>query len=792
MIKRRIILFTTTLLLGSAILFPQTGEERLSRLFEGLSSSDNNAAMKAYIELTEADPEAILRKIPKYRMHGIMGKFNRRLPLFAMKFLPQQAVFTQYCRANNIIYKPSAALKEKLDTLRGKLAYGKRYGLENQLLAQMTIADIAPIEYYGTLYGSQANRPLSCSVSRILEIFYDTHWKDIVNTPKQLRFYLKKSDLFFRLGILGKCRKYLERFNGSSPHTLSRLEALLEKETDPQTREQIIKVLNHESNTRPGEGSKKDVSNKIPLNEFLSNLSNYGTGVIHTVHIDETDREKNYIQIFDALNRASGREDIQKLLELLRANLDIEMTRFLIGALEKIDEIVIDSGSVSRHDIQRKQHGFSYDILAADWIVAFLEFLHGHGFPLPPDPEPDPGVKIVSTSSTRSAWFRYRHKTAPQWKGLWKKDAANYKSWGLRFYKEKLKAVADKKNVTIEEINGLLESKYYRPEHKPVLFGALKKVSPSTGVAGLSIKKGTLPVEDLKYFKGIVLYPHGVRDIVWMFADIGAPAIMDYIKSVSAGYGPEQVGHMYDTLLYDKAFRELLDKVPPGESERNGIIDALGAYREKFRPGDNQLTYIDWYVFFLRHLGAPLEAQLKTLPASDFEKKTKEAICADILGRANYEQLGVILKYYHQLPISDYQRDRYVSEDFGILIPAYSPEVLTTLRKHYAEKKEYDLYDYYLSKAGFDYKTEDGALDYKKIYRVLKYDITEGFVGSGHRNEHVMSMIKLLELTFNTRLGQPRKFNNIIQNRGYFTPERVRLWMDFLKKEKLVTARKKQ
>jgi hypothetical protein len=751
--------------------------DRLSFLFEQLKSKNDKTAMKAYIELTQSNLEAVVSKIPQYELESLFGNINDSLPLFLKRFLNQQVYFTHYCRENDIIYLPSKELEDKLNILIGKMTYTERYHLENQLLSLLTIEDLAAIEYYGMLYGSK-NDSFSNSAGRILDIYYSDNWNEIVSNSRQLRFYLKKSALFYNLGIIGSCRRYLKKFNHSSSKTLSLLNDLLKKETDEQIKNQVLKVLNHKTNVNPD--LKNATSKKIQLQDFLSNLSKYGTGVINAVHISLENTEKDYERIFAALNQSTNKENIRKLLELIRQNLDVKMTPFLIGSIDKKD--VVDRGYISRHDVEMRQHSISYDITVSDKIVAFLEYLHQHSFPTPVEPEVD--VKFVSGSSTSSAYFRNKNKTAPQWKKLWKSDPVNYSKWGLRFYHEKLREIKSKDSLDIYEINDLFSSRYYNSTHRQLLLNALNKVTPRNYISQLKIKTDTLKPGDLKYFKDVAFEPTEIKNIVKMFNNADPSLMIDYIKSVSSRYNAEQKGEMYYKLLWNINFINWIEKIPLEKAYRNEIISALIAYRNGLRKGSFEIKYANKFISYIRGLDLSLEEKLKMVIKDKSEGAKESAV--NILSRASYQELGTILLYYNQLPISDFQRELYLTEDFGIFIPGYSDKTLANFKKNYQAMPEYDLYDFYLRQSKIEYKTEDGTLDYEKIYKILKFDVGEAFVGGSRRKKHVYSVIRLLELTFNTRLGKEQKFNNLINSFGYSTSARAQLWMHYLKEKKLI------
>jgi len=112
----------------------------------------------------------------------------------------------------------------------------------------------------------------------------------------------------------------------------------------------------------------------------------------------------------------------------------------------------------------------------------------------------------------------------------------------------------------------------------------------------------------------------------------------------------------------------------------------------------------------------------------------------------------------------------------------------TAFLKLYNSLTEYQLYAYYLDKAGIDYKNKDSSLNYDKIFELLKYDVVTAFVGGGggKKDNEVYSLIKLLELTFKTTLGYPKKICNSANLYACDSQDRANEWMQYLIDHKLL------
>lgn len=189
-----------------------------------------------------------------------------------------------------------------------------------------------------------------------------------------------------------------------------------------------------------------------------------------------------------------------------------------------------------------------------------------------------------------------------------------------------------------------------------------------------------------------------------------------------------------------------------------------------------------------------LEQKLSELIDNVTDSSNTELQLVEILGHINYSQIPIALKALERYPFKyEWKKYRFLEHDFG-LITGYLQN--DTIRQEFLENhskiSEFEFYAYYLSQAGFDFKKIDGSLemnnlDYDKIYEMLKYDVVVAFVGGGggKRNNQVYSLIKLLELTFETQLGYPKKLCNS-NGAACSSDDRAWEWMVYLKENKLL------
>ena len=185
-----------------------------------------------------------------------------------------------------------------------------------------------------------------------------------------------------------------------------------------------------------------------------------------------------------------------------------------------------------------------------------------------------------------------------------------------------------------------------------------------------------------------------------------------------------------------------------------------------------------------------LEKQLKNALRSGGDEERSRKV-KKLLSYTTYAQLPMALDLCKSIPVK-YEFDRYgwLSNDFGF--PVHDSTGIEQFIKNYRAMNEYELYAHYADQLGLKYKKADGSLDPSAVYDMLKYDVADAFAGGGggRRDEGVYLIIKLLELTYKTTLGYPKKQCNSGGIWGCDCSERSRDWMIYLEANKLVDPKK--
>jgi hypothetical protein len=202
-------------------------------LFQQLNSETDSIAVAAYIELSIGDPQKVAALAEEYEKAGIDKNFA--LPIFPYRFLKQQAALSTYCRTNGIDFLGTSQIRTAIVALESDLQFAKRRRLEDSLINNLTLDQITALEYWTLIKEESWN--LTYSAGRILDIFYSKNWDMLLNSDAHLKLYLKKSLLFDRLGIIGVCNNYLQKFINNGAKVSAILAAL--KTEDNDIKEQI-------------------------------------------------------------------------------------------------------------------------------------------------------------------------------------------------------------------------------------------------------------------------------------------------------------------------------------------------------------------------------------------------------------------------------------------------------------------------------------------------------------------------------------------------------------------------
>lgn len=303
-----------------------TFEKRYKRYIQQLTSTNDSVAWNAYVALTEGDPEEITRLTELFR--PVLGNHNTSLPPIEYAYLERTAALTDFCRRNDVLYKPNSRIKIILDSLYTNLAPKDRHRLEKKLYTVTQLNDLTSLEYQATLYA--AYQPLAYSIAWVLDQSYTKYWQAIFSNDKALRLYLKKTYLFKRLGVEGVCNIYDNKFDLASEKVKRRLNGLLALETDKDIIQQIELLLASREEVQLY--TWKDLLEK----EFsMSLLAAPKPGELSAIFgkINEIDDERNRLKLIFYLSLYPSTDQVRYLIKMLK---DDTMEREALSLLNLI------------------------------------------------------------------------------------------------------------------------------------------------------------------------------------------------------------------------------------------------------------------------------------------------------------------------------------------------------------------------------------------------------------------------------------------------------------------------
>jgi len=296
--------------------------------------------------------------------------------------------------------------------------------------------------------------------------------------------------------------------------------------------------------------------------------------------------------------------------------------------------------------------------------------------------------------------------------------------------------------------------------------------------------------EELHYFKNLNLSYKGLDDIPKFF-QIDEPEVMlNFIEEESASFTDEEKASFYNTLFQANWFLEyvMTGKIPQEKAKNiESILETYLNESDYLSEFEEQRTLQN--ITHLTCIGKPVSTKLEMSLALDVDNNLKANIQKGIIARISYDEIGEVIHYLEYLSVNrGEQVFDFLQKDFGLPIFQIDSASLKMLEENHAKLSEFEFYLHYLKEFGVDFLTKNGDLDYSKIYNILQFDIASPLVGSGggKRDDYVYGIIKLLELTFNTRLGFHEKLNESQTFYTFTSSKRAHAWQQYIEEHKLL------
>ena len=719
--------------------------ENLEKLFRRLNSTNDEIALKAYLQLTEGNPAEIQRLSDKYKQ--LLRSYNKTLPTIRHQYLEQLSGLTDYCRSNNIQYLPSEKLENKLNKLKGDLSEKARFKLENELINSLELSEVTALEYYACI--NESNQSFNFSIGRILDYFYSKNWGQIVDNDTQLRLFLKKAVLFKQIGTIGTCNAYLNKFDKNDTHVQARIKELLEIEPDND----IIYLIG-EIRTERLETSTDD------MKEFLEDPTDFSKNDIKVLPTPNKTIVENIIK---RIQTEQDKDAIKNFLTYLRKNPQLEFVPLYFKLID------------NKFVVQKK---YEIEFTVADAMMPIIEGVYDMHFV--------PAEKNKRFDTER-------------WRNMWKSDKKNYEKWHAQFFNEKIKKLISVEKLKYKDLNSIFSSPYFEAEHLPKCLEALKKIRPQKNIRRIKTPEKLSVKEHLKYFEDFYLDHKNLDKIPKLFEVDDANKLFSYLTERTSKFETSsELGTFWNSIFRQPWFSIFIsdDKklTLENKEELEKIKTILESYLEEsdfLSEYEDQVTHMN--IDQLSLMGKSLKEQLELSIKSNRDQTTKALVQQSIVARTSYKDIGTVLKTIDQLSASEnFKPLLFLQKDFGIPVSNLDDsKVRTELINQHAKLSEYDFYKKNLLSFGTDILNEKGELDFEKIDNLLQYEIVMPFAGGGGstRDQFTYGIIKLLELHFKTRLGFHEKLNENQTFYSYSSNKRATAWRKYLSDNNLVNKK---
>lgn len=574
---------------------------------------------------------------------------------------------------------------------------------------------------------NESNKEISFSVGRILDWYYSENWDKIINDETQLRLYLKKAKLFGNIGVIGVCNHYMNKFGSLYPQLEERLKNLLQVETDPDIIESIDRLF---------AGQTTDYTEVLPL--FIENPLTIAKEISDKLPAPSRAQIEH---IFAQILQSESAKEKRVFLDYLEIHADLQVVPGLIVLLQ--------------NEVESKQ------------VTGMLEKIYNHRF----------------------------DDKAAGWSAVWEKDQKNYQKWEKKFFNEKIKTIPTQEIVDVKNLNEILKSKYYVAEkHKDLVLSALPRLKSVRYVRRFRTEEPLQMPDDLRYFENLNLSEKELDDVPRLFELKNPKPMVAFLVQQAKKLDLEARGSFYNNLFRSNWFTNYVNDGRLSKLTASYIRDDLETYLNEsdlISEFEEQATLRNIALLDISNL--PLEEKIYALLRLQAEvgEDAAQQVQKAILSRVDYEDLSQIAPFFQELSVLS--RYNFLNKDFGLPIfdlrDRGTADTLKLIHQKYYDAPE-KFYAYYLDGFGVDYKNESGAIDYTKIYRILKYDIVTPFVGDGgnRRDYFTYGIVKLLEKEFDTRLGFHPKLNENQTFYSFSAAKRAAAWMDYLELNSLVDS----
>jgi len=717
--------------------------QNYEKLFRRLNSSNDSAAIASYIQLTSGEPTQIAELSKKYR--SLLRNYNKNLPSLKYRFLDQTTYLTQFCQKNNIYYHPPGEMSILLNRLANTKDEEERYSLENELIKKVNFNNVTSLEYWACVYGR--HYPNALSAGRILDWFYSRNWEELVRNQRNLRIFLKKSNIFNGIKANGICNSYLNKFDINNEEEQAILTELLKTESDADIVNQITQILvNHESVMN---------TDTIAIEPFIERPA-YFTKTEIKVLARPTEKVLNSIS--ENINSYKEAKDLIYIFHYLEQHASIDIVPYLFELLNNIEPFVKPS---NKKIIENR-------------VVGILEQIYNYQ------------IKIAEESKVTAA---------DSWTLLWQLNGNVYQNWRKQFLGQRIGELSQQEEIDVDDINYLLGSSDAKDEVLGKILSLVPKISPIKRIRKLNFMEKLSIEEHMKYFKDIKVTHKELDDIARFFEITDPDKILDFIEMKSTNFAQDDKGALYNDILRENWMMDHIHGNKLSKDKAGRIVEILQTYLNEsdfLSEYEEQRTVLN--INLLENIGLSLSDKIEASMNLDVDEGSKFLIQQAIIDRIAYEDIGIVagfMEFLSQKP--GHMPYDFLHKDFGLpIFKLEDPKAVKELIALHQKLGEYEFYIHYLKEFGVDFLNKKKKLDYNKINEILQFDIAAPFASDGGslRDDYVYGLIKLLELTFDTRLGFHEKLNESQSFYKFTSSRRAAAWRKYLKEHNLLNKNK--
>ncbi|MEM6317613.1 MAG: hypothetical protein AAF960_08075 [Bacteroidota bacterium] len=705
--------------------------EAYDRYFRRLNSTNDTIAQKAFIALAQGKPNEIKKLIKKFK--PLLRNYNTSLPPLKYRILEQISLLSHFCQQNEIAYLPKGDLLASLEKLQRKILPEERVELENQLIAQLKLADLTSLEYYAAVRAQ--NLDLNYSIGRILDYLYTKHWSTILSNERNFRLFLLKLDLFKGLGGFGVCKKYSAKVDLENQLVISALNGLSQLETNANIRRSVAYFLEK----KVFESAEKRIAKFLESPKATSPEAVKALPPFNEVQVE---------QVLQGLFLQEDRKATKNIGNYLELYASIDMVPALF---------------------EMPQAQWEANKYAGAALVKVLEHVYQFSF------------------ETKSK------EAIQKWWQLWKTMPDKYESWSEFLFEQQVEQLRSAQILTISDVNKVSNSAYYTEEYRTLCLKSLERIKRKRTIYRLQIEPAVSVANELFYFDHIDFSAKELGNLSKVFNIDDPNKLLEFIQRKAAQSSVSDKSSLYNTLFRQAWFINHVTngKIEPSRCDAIKMVYYQYLSQSTFLTEyEEQTTQLN--IVHLENAFLSLKEKLKRIAKDSLNETIRYDYLNATLSRMEFPEIIIAFPILKDLAIANKNLFLFLNRDFGLPIfdVADEKEAQSILRE-LQTLNEFEFYEKYLVDFGLPILNKDQSLDFEKIYQLLTYDLVVPFLGEGgkYRDYYVYGLVKLLELHFKTTLGFHPKLN---ENQTFYTFnsfKRVAAWRTYLVENGLVESR---